>query len=257
MSIGNDPPLTPGGQPARTIPPVIPTQLTASLDFTQVQTALSQFGASLYGSSFTLSSVSSGQQSPQIVNKLGGVQPMDAVSSSATNAPSWLAVGITVTSLVNFVQFDAGFTDGSSAQGLLTVYWNTNQIGSVDERVASYGLQTYRLLLPQTLATGLYTLSFRLDAFNNTSSSITVTNVVTGFSGITQATTLGITRDITGAPFLQLTGASNCTYLVQCSSNLVDWVPMALVVTTNNTMFFPDPDWTNYKARFYRALIPQ
>jgi len=62
---------------------------------------------------------------------------------------AWLAVGLTVTNAINFVQFDAGFTDTNAAQGLLTVYWNTNQVGiMVDERVAPTNLQTYRFTLP-------------------------------------------------------------------------------------------------------------
>src|SRR5665213_2676219 len=78
----------------------------------------------------------------------GGIHPLDDTS---TNIPAWLAVGVRVTNAVNFVQFDAAFTDANSAQGLLTVYWNTNQIGMVDERVATTNLQTYRFELPDTV----------------------------------------------------------------------------------------------------------
>ena len=172
-----------------------------------------------------------------------------------TNIPAWFAVGVTVTSAVNFVQFDANFTSTNAAEGLLTVYWNTNQVGMVDERVASAGLQTYRFTLPSTVTSGLYTLSFRLDSFNETSSSIAVTNVTTGFVGVTQPITLGISI-MNGSPLLQLVGATNFTYLVQSSTNLVDWTPTALLLNTNGTIFFPDPTATNSGARFYRAVMP-
>ena len=164
-------------------------------------------------------------------------------------------MGVAVTNAVNFVQFDAGFTSTDEAEGLLTVFWNTNQIGMVDERVASPGLQTYRFTLPSTVASGIYTLSFRLDSFEN-SSSIAVTNVATGFVGVTQPITLGVSLDTNGAPILQLTGASGFNYLVQSSTNLVNWTPAALLLNTNGTVLFADPAATNSGARFYRALMP-
>ncbi len=183
--------------------------------------------------------------------KSGGFQP---AGETFTNTPAWLAVGVTVTNAVNFVQFDAGFTDTNAAQGLLTVYWNTNQIGMVDERVAETNLQTYRFELPGTVSGGLYTLSFRLDSFAN-SSSIAVTNVATGFVGMAQPITLAISLT-NGAPLLQLTAATNFTYLVQSSTNLVDWTPTALLLNTNGTAQFIDSAMTNSRARFYRAVMP-
>jgi hypothetical protein len=175
-------------------------------------------------------------------------------ASLTSDAPAWLAVGVTVTNAVNFIQFDAGFTDTNAAQGLLTVYWNTNQVGMVDERVAPAGLQTYRFALPGAVTSGLYTLTFRLDSFDN-SSSMAVTNVATGFVGMTQPITLGISRT-NGAPLLQLTAAINFTYLIQSSTNLVDWTPTALLLNTNGTAQFIDFAVTNSSARFYRAVMP-
>jgi len=175
-------------------------------------------------------------------------------ASLTSDAPAWLAVGVTVTNAVNVVQFDAGFTDTNAAQGLLTVYWNTNRVGMVDERVASPGSQTYRFALPSTVATGLYTLTLRLDSFEN-SSSIAVTNVATGFVGVTQPITLGISCT-NGAPLVQLTAATNFTYLIQSSTNLVDWTPTALLLNINGTAQFTDFPVTNASARFYRAMMP-
>src|SRR5208282_3651628 len=184
--------------------------------------------------------------------KSGGVQPLGGPVS--TNVPAWLAVGVTVTNAVNFVRFDAAFTDTNSAQGLLTVYWNTNQIGMVDERVAATNLQTYRFELPGTVSSGLYTLSFRLDSFAN-SSSIAITNVATGFVGMTQPITLGISLT-NGVPLLQLTAATNFNYLIQSSANLVNWTPTALLLNMNGTVQFTDSAMTNSSARFYRAVMP-
>ncbi|MGH7976111.1 MAG: hypothetical protein ACREC8_05570, partial [Limisphaerales bacterium] len=149
--------------------------------------------------------------------------------------------------------FDCLLTDTNSVQGLLSVYWNTNQIGMVDERVAETNLQTYQFELPGTVSSGLYTLSFRLDSFDN-SSSVAVTNVATGFVGVTQPITLSISIT-NGAPLLQLTAATNFTYLIESSTNLVDWTPTALLLNTNGTAQFLDSAVTNSSARFYRAVM--
>lgn len=184
-----------------------------------------------------------------------GIRPNDSIDSR-TDIPAWLAVSLTITNAVNFIQFDAGFTDGNLAEGLLTVFLNTNQIGMADERVASTNLQTYRFSLPGTLTNSECVLGFRLDAFNNTSSTITVTNVTTGFVGVDQPITLGASLNTNGTPTLQLTGTSGYNYLVQSSTNMIDWEPAALLVNTNGTVIFADPAATNASQRFYRALMP-
>jgi hypothetical protein len=180
----------------------------------------------------------------------------NSAASLSSDDPAWLAVGLTVTNAVNFIQFDGAFTDTNGAVGLLTVYWNTNQIGMVDERTASPGLQTYRFALPGTVADGLYTLGFRLDAFTN-AASITVTNVATGFVGITQSIRLDMLRmGANSAPVVKLTAAPGYNYLVQSSTNFVDWLPTALLVNTNGSVLYADPTVINSKARFYRAVMP-
>lgn len=187
--------------------------------------------------------------------RLSGIRPNDSIDSR-TNIPAWLAVSLTITNAVNFIQFDAGFTDGNLAEGLLTAFLNTNQIGMVDERVASTNLQTYRFSLPGTLTNSECVLGFRLDAFNNTSSSVTVTNVMTGFVGVDQPITLGASLNTNGTPTLKLTGAPGYNYLIQSSTNMSDWEPAALLVNTNGTVNFADPAATNASQRFYRAILP-
>lgn len=230
------------------------------MSFGGLTTALSDFGANLSGNWFTLASSSPSKPQAHSIfngdNVDNGVHPLGGGDSStnSTSTPSWIAVGLTITNAVNFIQFDAAFTDSNNAEGLLTVYWDTNQIGIVDERVASPDAQTYRFFLPNTVTNNVYVLGFRLDSFYNTSSSIMVTNVATGFVGTTTPLTLGISLTNT-MPLLQLTGASNYNYLVETSSNLVDWVPTALLVNSNGMVLFLDSSETNSGTRFYRASM--
>jgi hypothetical protein len=176
-------------------------------------------------------------------------------ASLRADEPAWLAVGVTITNAANFIQFDGGFTDPNETDGLLTVYWNTDQIGAVDERVASLGLQTYRFALPATVSRGIYSLSFRLDAFSD-ATSLAITNVSTGFVGFTNSIVLQMTPGSNGPPVLQLSATAGYNYLVQSSTNLLDWTPSAVLVNTNGAVLFADPTWRNSTARFYRAVVP-
>ena len=159
---------------------------------------------------------------------------------------------------MNFVQFDAAFTATNPAQGLLTVYWNTNQIGMLDERFVASNLQTTRFALPGTVPADVYTLGFRFDSFSTdtVTSSVSVTNVGTGFVGVTNPISLSIARGTAGAPVLQLSAAAGYNYLLQSSTNLADWTPAALLVNTNGTVVFTDATATNASQRFYRAVMP-
>jgi hypothetical protein len=225
------------------------------LRFYRLPFAASDDGVSLLAnSSFRLSSSPAHLMASGVLD--GGRQPKDVNPANPTGTPAWLAVGVTTSNTANFVQFDAEFTSTNGAQGLMTVYWNTNQIGAIDERVESPGLHTYRFALPGAVAGGLYTLSFRLDSFANTASSVTVTNVAIGFAGVSQPLTLRMVTSINGAPLLELIGAAGFNYLIQTSTNLVDWAPTALLVNTNGTVLLADPTVTNLNQRFYRAFMP-
>ncbi len=171
--------------------------------------------------------------------------------------PAWVSLGVTVTNLVNYVKFDAGFTSTAGAQGLFSVYWGTNLLGSLDERTATTGLQTYRFGLPGTYQDGQYTLGFRLDAYASTASSLTLTNVITGFIGLTNPPSLTVAPNLTnGAPQVTLTGATGFYSILQSSTNLVNWTPIAALVNSNGAVQFTDTALTNESRRFYRAVVP-
>jgi len=57
-----------------------------------------------------------------------------------------------------------------------------------------------------------------------------------------------------GLPQLELTGPAGYAYLVEGSTNLVDWAPRVLLVNSNGTTRFVDPGETITLRRFYRAV---
>ncbi|MBI4661759.1 MAG: hypothetical protein HY735_23295, partial [Verrucomicrobia bacterium] len=187
----------------------------------------------------------------------GAAIGLQSLGKSAVGAPVWLSLGMTVTNVISFVTFDAQFTSAASAAGMLSVYWNTNRLGSVDEASLLPGRHSYTLALPGTFSNGDYVLGFRLDTFTNITSSVSVTNVAFGYVGLTNPITLNITRAVTNSsPILTLTSARGYNYLVQASTNLVDWSHLAILVNTNSTVQFIDSAATSESRRYYRAVLP-
>ena len=54
----------------------------------------------------------------------------------------------------------------------------------------------------------------------------------------------------------KLTGAAGFHYLLQSSTNLVNWTPSAWLLNTNGTVLFTDSSATHSAQRFSRALLP-
>jgi hypothetical protein len=57
-----------------------------------------------------------------------------------------------------------------------------------------------------------------------------------------------------GVPIFQLNGQPGYTYIVQGSTNLIDWTNIASIVNSNGTVPFTDQASTNSAQRFYRAV---
>ena len=239
------------------LPPIVqtppPLNFNSFLQLFQLPSASSGANVTFAGGSCTLGNIGLQSVSPSGVSTLS----VNPVPLSASNAPpTWVAMAVAVTNPANFLSFDASFAAATGGQGLLTVYWNTNQIGMVDQRVALSGLQTYQFVLPATYTDGMYTLGFQLDTFTNVASSVTITNVMTGFSGV--STPISMKTFVSGSnnmPVIQLTGASNFNYIINTSTDLVSWTPTALLVNTNGTVLFADPDRTNFSRRFYNGVL--
>ena len=137
------------------------------------------------------------------------------------------------------------------------MYWETNVIGSVDERMTSFGVRRYTFPIPETATNGTRVLGFRLDKFSVVQSSAVITNVAFGFSGIREPFSLSfVGTKVDGLPLLQLTGPSGYNYTVETSKNLVDWSTVAILVNTTGSVRFVDSTANNATARFYRAVAP-
>lgn len=226
----------------------MPVYSGSTVEFNKVQTVRSATGIiQNNGSGLILTSGGKLQQ-----QSLQGIRKTAAAASET----AWIVSSITVTNSVSIVSFDAQFLS-ANAEGLLTTYWDTNSIGSIDERVVLPGLLHYTYALPSIATNGSYTLGFRLDSFSDTASSMAITNVAFGFIGIREPLVLSVIgTDANSSYIFSLTGPSGYNYRVESSTNLLDWSTIAILVNTNGIVNFSDPSSTNTNRRFYRAAVP-
>jgi len=246
-ALGEPPVVLPVGAPSPPVRPDVPIA-GANLALNTVPTATSSSGVTVSGDgSIAL-----------VAGQLGALASPEREKGNLMESPqpTWLAVGLPVSSAVNFVEFDSRFTSTNGAEGLLSVYLNTNQLGIVDERVVSPEFQKYRFPLQGLRTNGLYTLSFRLDAFNSTVSSLIITNLKTGWAGPSQPIVLNASISTNTGILIQLTAPLGYTYVIQSSTNLSDWAVAGLLFNTNGTAAFVDTGLTNRTGRFYRVLLP-
>jgi probable HAF family extracellular repeat protein len=171
-----------------------------------------------------------------------------------TGSPAWIATVITDSNALNYVSFDAAFTSASGSDGLLSVYCDTNMIGLVDEAAVQPGFQHYNLSYPNTAPNTSHVLGFHLDPFTSVQSVVVITNIVTGYVGVSQPFSLSITTNTSnGLLVYQLTGQP-ANYTIMSSPDLVNWTNIAVLVNTNGTVNFVDPHPANSKMLFYRAM---
>lgn len=208
-------------------------------------------------------------QSPGYIGSIPGFSAPSTIESSTgtlttasgygqatTGSPVWVSTVITDTNVLNLVSFNAQFTSAEGAHGLLTVYWDTNLIGEVDEASVQPGLQYYNMQFPNTAPNTSHVLGFHVDPFTATHSTLVLTNIVTGCVGVSQPFTLSITTNRSnGLLVCQLTGQP-AYYTVQSSSDLLNWTTIAYLANTNGAVNFVDPNSTNYPCQFYRATSP-
>jgi hypothetical protein len=187
---------------------------------------------------------------------LHAAKDLNAKAAGFFAEPVWVTLGIEVTNRVNFVSFQGAFGSSTGAVGQLSVYWNTNLIGAADERMVKPGLQDYTFGLPQTYTDGTHSLGFRLDTYTNVASSLSITNISLGFAGLTEPISLRIRGFSTNGVALTISAPTNFNYLVQGSTNLIDWESLGVVANTNGTVEAFDSGATNYSRQFYRVLVP-
>jgi len=174
-----------------------------------------------------------------------------------THSPSWISIVVNHTNAINFVSFDMKFISvNTNAKGLLSVYWDDEMLGSIDEQAILTGFRRYTYSFSNAKANSLNMLGFRIDPFTNIQSIVTVTNIVLGISGPSESFRLSMTtNNVNNIPVMELIGPPNFNYIVEISTNLINWKPIFWLVNTNGSVHFFDQTSTNHTQRFYRAVV--
>ncbi len=171
-------------------------------------------------------------------------------------SPVWIGTVVNPTNPVNTVSFDMEFIGTNGSSSLLSVYWDTNVIGSVSELHVRPGLRHYSFSFPQAQANGAYILGFRSDPYTNALSTVVLTNVALTQIGVSQPFTLSVVTNSVNGLVYELQGESGFNYTIQGSTNLIDWTEVAQLINTNGTVRFFDQQSSSHSRRFYRAVAP-
>ncbi len=193
---------------------------------------------------------------PTIQSDTGTIEKTSESSVTlSTGSPAWLLSVVTITNPINTVSFGTKFTSATGAEGLLSVLWDDQIIGTIDERVITSNSFTFRF--PNAVLGSSHFLGFRLDPFTNIQSVVSITNITLQQIGVSEPFSLSFTGTTTnGVRVQELTGEPGFEYYVQSSTNLLDWVDFAVLVNTNGTVRFYDQSLTNGQTKFYRAIVP-
>ena len=193
-------------------------------------------------------------KSPAVKSDTGMIQKWFDSLKLSSGSPAWVATVVSSTNPVNVVSFDAQFLSATGAQGLLTVLWDDQVIGSIDERAVSINRHTFGF--PNAQRNSEHILGFRLDPFTNIQSIVTVTNIVLNQVGVSQPFSLSFAGMTNGVNVYELTGEAGFEYHILASTNLLDWSDIAVLQNTNGAVRFFDSGATNLPTKFYRAVAP-
>ncbi len=193
---------------------------------------------------------------PTLKSTSGSIQKWLGSLKLNPGSPVWSGSIVNPTNPINTLTFDAVFVGTNGSDSLLSVYWDTNVIGTITESKVNPGFQHYSLSFPQAIANSAYVLGFRLDPYTNALSSAIVTNVTLTQIGVSELFSLSIKTNSSNGLIYELKGEAGYNYTVQASANLTDWVPIAQLANTNGLVRFNDQGSTNYSQRFYRAVVP-
>jgi hypothetical protein len=102
----------------------------------------------------------------------------NSVIKLITGSPAWVSLPIEVTEPIDTLSFDYAYQ--RQAEGLLSVFFDNQLVFRSDERVEPAGANHSDNVSIGAIASGTHTLSFRLDAYNNTQSEIDISHIQLG-----------------------------------------------------------------------------
>jgi hypothetical protein len=177
--------------------------------------------------------------------------------------PNWLRLKLVdLTSAISGADSPMQLTvtnlSGTSQTGSLNVSLTDNMGNIVTNYSQSFSVNssagtTLDFILSGTLPPGSYALTASLNMNGGSGQVLAGVYVVPlapvtlGFSSMPIFTTSGLN--------LTLQGPVGSNYLIEASSDLVNWSPTLYFSSSNSPFYFNDLTATNYNQRFYRAIL--
>lgn len=91
-----------------------------------------------------------------------------------TTESVWVKMGFTLKNPTDGFEFDYEFLSGAGAEGYLTIYFDGDVAGHIDERYKEIGaIRSPRFALGR-VEPGTHTLAFRIDPYTETASSVKI-----------------------------------------------------------------------------------
>ena len=147
-----------------------------------------------------------------------------------TGSPVWVSLASNVPQAFNTLQFDYKFT--SRAEGLLSVFLDDQVVFKADELQAQAGVNSSGLIAVGNVTPGQHTLSFRLDHFTNTQSSVEISNISPSNSSIIRVLNQ---KPIASAGTNQIVRLGSLVHLDGSGSNDPDQKPLPLTFNWTQT----------------------
>lgn len=167
---------------------------------------------------------------PTSTSSTGTVLVSPLSLSLTTGSPVWVSFEAQVPESFNALQFNYHFN--SQAEGLLSVFLDDTVVYKADERQAGAAVNDSGLISLGVVAPGVHTLSFRLDPYSATQSSVEITNIATLQTSIVRVTN---EKPIADAGLNQTVRVGSLVHLDGSASSDPDQKPLALSYTWNQS----------------------
>jgi uncharacterized repeat protein (TIGR01451 family) len=181
--------------------------------------------------------------SPSVVSVSNNLNFILTVTNYGPSAANGVSVTNTLPSGVTFVS--AAGTQGTAVQNGSLVTWN---IGSLAVNAGAQLTITVKSAVFGMINNSAHVTSTSADPNPDDDTA----SVAVDVSLLSAPVLSGSLSETNGVFQFTLTGTPDGSYIIQASTNLVNWIP---IYTNISPFIFTDPYASNYPSRFYRALV--
>ena len=103
---------------------------------------------------------------------------LESAPDEASTSSTWSKIDLDLTIPVDSLGLNFQFLSADGAEGYVTIFFDGNVVGRIDERTTPLGIQQSPRFALGDITSGLHTLSIRVDSFTTVPSAIKLTNIM-------------------------------------------------------------------------------